>query len=207
MEKKPTIPPAGIVALVIIGLIFTAAVVMKFRGTSTEEVKNSQPTPAATAYQTPVTATPTAMPTVTPMASPIETQDANRAANTEINNNSFAPNTTPNNNAQRPTTNRDIETADSEKSRLGISIELLTPTLARRFQITAKQGLIVREVDPSGLAASKGIAVGDVILEVNRQRVVNLDDLVAILEKADSKPLLFLVERRGQTAFIAIPIE
>jgi serine protease Do len=65
-------------------------------------------------------------------------------------------------------------------------------------------GLLVTDVDQNGAAAEEGIARGDVILEVNRQRVETLEEMQSALEKSGDKPILLLISRRGQVTYLTV---
>ena len=66
----------------------------------------------------------------------------------------------------------------TDKTALGVSVAPLTPELAARAGVRRDlQGLVVQDVDPDGRAADAGIQAGDVINEVNRQPVTNVDEL------------------------------
>ena len=89
--------------------------------------------------------------------------------------------------------------------KLGISVEPLTPDIVEELQLKpGTTGVVVTSVDPSGPAVEAGIRRGDVIQEVNRQPVKSSEDLRAAIEKSAGKPVLLLINRRGETAFIAV---
>lgn len=89
--------------------------------------------------------------------------------------------------------------------KLGVSVEPLTPELAQELSLRpGTQGVVVDSADPTGPAGAAGIRRGDVIQEVNRQPVRSADELRAALEKNGDKPALLLINRRGETAFLAI---
>lgn len=108
------------------------------------------------------------------------------------------------------------ETAQSEQQsgngrtgqgegKLGLSVEPLTPDIASELNLKAgTQGVVVDSVDPTGPAAVANIQRGDVIQEVNHQTVRSADDLRNALAKTGSGPALFLINRRGETVFLAI---
>ena len=58
------------------------------------------------------------------------------------------------------------------------------------------------DIDPASKVADSGLRKGDVIQEVNHQPVKNTSEFQSAVRKADNEPLL-LVNRRGQTLFIA----
>ncbi len=53
----------------------------------------------------------------------------------------------------------------------GLTVAALTPELAERYGLTAKEGVVVTEVAPGSAAAGAGIRQGDAVLEVNREPV------------------------------------
>jgi serine protease Do len=60
-------------------------------------------------------------------------------------------------------------------------------------------------VEPGSPAAEAGLRRGDVVLEVDRRKIENVEALSEILEKAkDKTSVLFLVNRGGRTIFIAV---
>jgi len=63
----------------------------------------------------------------------------------------------------------------------GLSLQDLTPELARQFGYQMDQGVLVAEVTPGSPAAMARIPAGSLIEEVNRQRVRNLKELEQVL--------------------------
>ena len=89
--------------------------------------------------------------------------------------------------------------------KLGISVEPLTPEIAQQLQLKpGTTGVVVDSVDPTSPAVEAGIQRGDVIQEVNRQPVRSADDLRAAIDKSGTKPVLLLLNRRGETIFLAV---
>lgn len=96
------------------------------------------------------------------------------------------------------------ETADEPTKALqGVEVANLTPPTAERLGLPAlATGVVVTEIDPASKIADSGLRKGDVIQEVNHQPVKNISEFQSAVRKADNEPLL-LVNRRGQTLFIA----
>lgn len=89
--------------------------------------------------------------------------------------------------------------------KLGLSLEPLTEKSARQLGLDADtEGMVVAGVDQNGPAAEAGISRGDVILEINRKPVRSVDDVKSAIDISGDKPILLLVNRRGQTVFITI---
>jgi len=63
----------------------------------------------------------------------------------------------------------------------------------------------VRGVQDGSPAASAGLQPGDVITEINRAPVRNVEDVKQAMDKrAKDKPALFLVHRNGASVYIAV---
>ena len=98
-------------------------------------------------------------------------------------------------------------TAKTEKSpmhpSLGVTVQNLTPQVARELGLKNSAGVVVTGVEPGSPAAEAMIQAGDVIQAVNRKPVKNVDDFVKIVEKAKEgggKSLLLLVQRGQNSA-------
>ncbi|MTH79285.1 DegQ family serine endoprotease [Paracoccus aestuariivivens] len=93
---------------------------------------------------------------------------------------------------------------------MGMSVTEVTPELAAEIGIpTDSKGLVVREVDPEGAAADKGLAPGDLITEAGQRPVVSMADLSARIDEAKEagrKSILLMVRRSGEPRFVALPI-
>ncbi len=92
----------------------------------------------------------------------------------------------------------------NQGGKLGVTLEPVTPQVAKQLGLDAAEGLIVSEIDPNGPAAEAGMARGDVILEINRKAVSSVSDVKSALEAANDKPILLLVSRRGQTTYLTV---
>lgn len=93
---------------------------------------------------------------------------------------------------------------ERESGKLGLSVQPVTPQIARQLGLSSEDGLVITDVDPTGPAAEAGLARGDVILEINKQAVSSVDDVKNALDKADSRPILMLVARQGRTIYLTV---
>ena len=92
-----------------------------------------------------------------------------------------------------------------QQGKLGLSLQTVTPEIARQLELSAEtKGVVVTEVDPNGSAASKGIARGDVILEINRRTVESVEDVESILNNSANQTLVMVVSRGGQISYVTI---
>src|SRR4029077_15248752 len=89
---------------------------------------------------------------------------------------------------------------------LGLAVQTLTPELAENLGLDrSTKGVVVTHVDPGGPAADAGLRRGDVILEVNRQAVKDVDAYrKAVKSVGKGKSVLFLVRRGDNTIFLAV---
>jgi S1-C subfamily serine protease len=65
-------------------------------------------------------------------------------------------------------------------------------------------GVVVTDLDPSGIAAESGLQPGDVIQKVDGQAVRSGAQLKSSLDRKDGKPSLLLVNRKGTTIFLTL---
>ena len=98
---------------------------------------------------------------------------------------------------------QEVALAQGGAGRLGVAVQPLTSDLARQLGLQGSvSGILIREVDPSGLAAEAGIRPGDVIVEANRQPVRSTAELQSALAKGGRT--LLLVNRQGRTSYITV---
>lgn len=94
------------------------------------------------------------------------------------------------------------QTDDRQRASAGIEVANLTPDLAQQLNLPATAtGVVVKRVNPSSPLADSGLREGDVVQEVNHQRVKNVSDFYNAMHKDATNPLL-LVNRGGRTLFI-----
>ncbi|MFZ0450351.1 MAG: DegQ family serine endoprotease [Desulfatiglandaceae bacterium] len=90
---------------------------------------------------------------------------------------------------------------------LGMTVEELTPKLARDMGLKEKSGLVVTGVEKNTPADEAGLKMGDMILEVDRKPVETLEIFnkkIGGYEKGDT--VLFLVKRGGTTLYLTLKI-
>ncbi len=90
----------------------------------------------------------------------------------------------------------------------GLRVSDITPDLAKQLGLKKTEGIVVVGVEPGSVAQRAGLKAGDVILEVNRQKVSSEKDYRGVMEK--SKPdqgVLFRIDRAGSTFFATLAEE
>jgi serine protease Do len=72
--------------------------------------------------------------------------------------------------------------------------------MAQELGVQSNQGVVVVAVNPGGPAAASGIRRNDVILEINRQAVGKVEQVVGIISKMKPGQVAVLRVLRGQQA-------
>jgi len=100
----------------------------------------------------------------------------------------------------------ELQLAQGESEAYGLTVQNLTPEIAESLGLSADlQGVLVSSVEPGTPAADAGLRRGDVILEVNRKPVDNVDVYMEQIKKsAEGKSVLLLVRRGENTVFLAL---
>jgi serine protease Do len=96
------------------------------------------------------------------------------------------------------------KTPDVEDT-LGLQVQAITPDVARALRLEQNDGVVVSQVAPDGPAAEAGVRRGDIVREVNRKPVTDMDsyqEATAGLEPQSS--VLLLLERRGSGLYVAL---
>ena len=88
--------------------------------------------------------------------------------------------------------------------RLGLYVKDLTPELAREFGVSQSSGVVVVAVRPGSSAESAGLHKRDIILEVNRETVGNVESYGRAIRAGNGKSLLLLVKRDDATIFVPV---
>ncbi|WP_428937978.1 trypsin-like peptidase domain-containing protein [Fontivita pretiosa] len=68
------------------------------------------------------------------------------------------------------------------RQRLGITVEPVTPMLAEKYGLNTEQGMFVTEVIKDSVADRAGIQPGDVILQIGRYPVLNLERFSVVMQ-------------------------
>jgi len=97
------------------------------------------------------------------------------------------------------------EPPDNGQPHMGVAISDLTPDIIEHLQLPAKTtGVIVADVQEGSPAAEAGLKVGDVIQQIDRKSVNNVDDFRNDIAEHKAGPVLLLVSRDGHTMFVAV---
>ena len=88
---------------------------------------------------------------------------------------------------------------------LGMTVQELTPEIARSLGLAESKGVVVSNVDDGSPADEAGLRRGDVLVEANQKKIDNLRDYRAALGRiAGGDSLLLLVRRGDSVLYVAL---
>jgi serine protease Do len=93
---------------------------------------------------------------------------------------------------------------NGETGELGIQVSNITPEIADRLNISEADGVIVTGVDSGSKSDVAGIQTGDIIREINRKRIKNIDDFKSILLTIKQGEPINMFIHRINTGFIVV---
>jgi len=102
---------------------------------------------------------------------------------------------------------KEAKETGQEKPYLGMTVEELTPQLARNLGTSETSGLVVVQVNNNTPAAEAGIKQGDIILEIDQITVKKLEQFnkkIQDYKKGDN--ILFLIKRGGATLYLTLKV-
>lgn len=101
------------------------------------------------------------------------------------------------------------ETQEEEgRPTLGMTVQEITPELAREYDLPVKTGVIVAEVEDASPAAEAGMKPGDIILEVDEipmKTVQQFEKKIRSYKPGDT--ILFLIKREGVVLYLTLGVE
>jgi Do/DeqQ family serine protease len=108
-------------------------------------------------------------------------------------------------NADQKSDDGDETAKPGQNGKLGLSLQPLTEETSRQLKVpSGTEGLVVTDVDQSGVAAEAGIARGDVVMEINRKPVTTVDAVQSALNSAGDRPILLLIARGSQVIYLTV---
>ncbi|KKL44356.1 hypothetical protein LCGC14_2366530, partial [marine sediment metagenome] len=100
--------------------------------------------------------------------------------------------------------------AGKENDLLGLTVEKVTPEIARNLGLRKAAGVIVTDIQQESVAARVGINNGDIIFRVGNREVNDTEEfssLISEAEKEGSVMLLLRDGRSGRVGYIIVPLK
>ncbi len=100
-----------------------------------------------------------------------------------------------------------IPGGEEVEQNLGLVVQEVNPQIQRRLRIEDSEGVIITNVDSRGPAQEAGLRVGDLILEINKKQIRNLDDYRKAIDSIkNGETALLLVKRGKNTIYSALKV-
>jgi len=91
------------------------------------------------------------------------------------------------------------------KPKLGMTVEEITPEVAKNYRLSETRGLVVVDVESNSPADDAGLREGDIILEVDQKQVVDLGGFNRRIESyKPGDTILLLVKRPSATVYLTL---
>ena len=97
-----------------------------------------------------------------------------------------------------------------ERDLLGLSVEKVTPEIARNIGLRKATGVIITRVEPGNAAANAGLAEGDIIFRVGNMVVDDAREFYSLVKDAAKEgEVLFLVRegRTGRVGYLVVSLK
>ncbi len=99
----------------------------------------------------------------------------------------------------------EVVASPKEKGELGLTVQSVTPQIAESLGLDRAEGVVITAVEPGSPGDEAGLRRGDVVLEIDRKSIRNIQDYrKALKETKKGKGILFLVRRGENTLFLAL---
>jgi len=96
---------------------------------------------------------------------------------------------------------------EKTKLELGMSVQEITPEMARQLRLAEAGGVVVTLVEPGSTADEAGIQRGDIIREVNGRSIRKLSDYQAAIAKIKKGEIIrFFVKRGERNLYITLRV-
>ncbi|ADG81516.1 S1C family serine protease [Thermincola potens] len=90
---------------------------------------------------------------------------------------------------------------------LGVYLQTLDKELADYFGAPGTDGAVIADVTPGSPADSAGLQRGDIILEINKTKIRNADEVVDLVKKSKvGDKLVMRVFRNGHSSFVTVTV-
>ncbi len=99
-------------------------------------------------------------------------------------------------------------TAKPAKEWFGLRVSNVTPEIAKQLGLSKTEGVAIVSVQPNSMGQAAGLKPGDIVLEVNHEKILNQNEYRTAMEKAKPEQgVLFLIDREGSTFFVTLTEE
>jgi serine protease Do len=86
----------------------------------------------------------------------------------------------------------------------GMSVQEITPEIAEHLGLAGTTGVIVTGVKAEGPAKQAGIQENDIVLQVNKTRISDLENYIDVMSKVSSNKSVLVLIKRGKSQFYVV---
>jgi serine protease Do len=95
--------------------------------------------------------------------------------------------------------------SERSETKLGMTVANISSSLAYRLGTNDRNGVVIAGVEKGSAAYEVGLEVGDIIRQINDQRIRNVEEYEKSINKTKSKDrLILLIERDGALYFVSL---
>lgn len=103
---------------------------------------------------------------------------------------------------------REIAAKEPVHQQLGMTVQEVTPEIARNLGRKVQGGVIITRIRPGSAADDAGLKIQDIILQINRARIRTLKDYQNALSRGpENNTWLLLVQRGDASFFVTLEVE
>ncbi|SFF99059.1 Do/DeqQ family serine protease [Desulfotomaculum arcticum] len=90
---------------------------------------------------------------------------------------------------------------------MGVYIQTLTADLASQLNLNSKQGAIIAGIVPDSPADKAGLKQGDIVLEINKQKVTDAANITDLIQKSKvGSKVTLLIESNGSQRYVTVTL-
>ncbi|MCF6246986.1 MAG: DegQ family serine endoprotease [Desulfobacula sp.] len=109
---------------------------------------------------------------------------------------------------KRPDQNPDVVAENNSQDLFGYRLKQMDSDLAKQLGYPPEvKGLVVLEIKPGTPASNSNVRQGDVLIEINRQKIGSLSEYLQSLEQISQGSLVQLLFRRGNTRVFVVSFQ
>jgi len=86
----------------------------------------------------------------------------------------------------------------------GLVVQNITPEIAKHLNIKDRRGVIVTDIQPGSPAQEGDIKSGDIIKEINRKPIKNIEDFKEAMKTVNIKEGAVILLQRDNTTFFTV---
>jgi len=100
---------------------------------------------------------------------------------------------------------REIAGGGKLVDQMGMTLQEITPQMARNLGLSEKGGIVITRVNPNSPAEEAGLKAGDIILKINRTTIQVMKDFTdEVARSSTQETIMLLIKREEATLFVTL---